>query len=102
MIHGNKSASGARPWTAPRYLLVARVTSAPCRDSRLRASIPRRVLLHIKLHAIELGHIEVDELAGYTAVVCPKRLACRHVGDNLALDKALLLAFGGRVSTATV
>ena len=29
-------------------------------------------------------------------VVCPKRLACRHVGDNLALDDTLLVALGSR------
>ena len=29
-------------------------------------------------------------------VVCPEHLACRHVGDNLALDDTLLLTFGGR------
>jgi len=49
---------------------------------------PAPASLHIELHAIELGHIEVDELAGDVTVVCPKRLACRHMGDNLALDDA--------------
>ena len=63
----------------------------------VRASIhPAPASLHIELHAIELGHVEVDELAGDVTVVCPKRLACRHMGDNLALDDALLVAFGGR------
>lgn len=56
----------------------------------------RPASLHIELNAIELGHIEVDEFAGDTAVVRPKRLACRHMGDNLTLDDALLLAFGSR------
>ena len=61
----------------------------------VRASIhPASASLHIELHAVELGHIEVDELVGDVTVVCPKRLACRHVGDNLALDKALLVALG--------
>ena len=62
----------------------------------------RPASLHIELNAIELGHIEVDEFAGDVAVVCPKRLACRHMGDNLTLDDAFLLAFGSKVSTATV
>ena len=52
--------------------------------------------LHVELHAVELGHVEVDEFAGDMAVVCPERFACRHMGDNLALDNALLVAFGGR------
>lgn len=69
----------------------------------VRASAhPAPASLHVKFHAIELGHIEVDELAGDVAVACPERLACRHMGDNLALDDALLVAFGGEVSTATV
>lgn len=62
----------------------------------MRAFIPRSASLHIELHAIEFRHVEVYELAGDVAVVCPKRLACRHMGDNLTLDDALLLAFGSR------
>lgn len=74
-----------------------RIASAPRRDLRLCArAIPCSALLHIKFHAIEFGHVEVDELAGDTAVVCPKRLARCHMGDNLALDDAFLIAFGGR------
>ena len=54
----------------------------------------RPASLHIELHAIEFGYVEVYELAGDVAVVRPERLACRHVGDNLALDDALFLALG--------
>lgn len=63
---------------------------------------PAPASLHVKLHAIEFGHVEVDELAGNAAVVRPECLACRHVSDNLALDKALLVAFGSRSLDATV
>lgn len=54
----------------------------------------RPASLYVKLHTIEFGHIEVYELAGDVAVVRPEHLACRHVGDNLALDDALFLALG--------
>ena len=41
---------------------------------------------------MSFGHVEVDELAGDVTVVRPERFACRHMGDNLALDEAFLLA----------
>lgn len=79
------------------------VASEPRRDLRLCAgAIPCSALLHIELHAIEFGYVEVDELAGDVAVVRPERLTCRHVGDNLALDDALFLALGSRGLDATV
>lgn len=79
------------------------VASEPRRDLRLCAgAIPCSALLHIKLHAIEFGHVEVNELAGDVTVVCPKCLACRHMGDNLALDDASSSPSVAEVSTATV
>ena len=63
----------------------------------VRASIhPAPASLHVELHAVEFGDVEVDELAGDVAVVCPERFARCHMGDNLARDNALLVAFGGR------
>ena len=60
------------------------VASEPRRDLRLCAgAIPCSALLHIKLHAIEFGHVEVDELAGDVAVVRSERLARCHMGDSL-------------------
>lgn len=67
-----------------RIASASRHNLRPCEHSSRPAS------LHVKLHAIEFGHVEVDELASDVAVVCPERLACRHMGDNLALDDALL------------
>ena len=73
-------------------------TSTSCRAAFYCdfATDPHSASLHIKLYAVELGDVEVDEPAGDVAVVCLKCLARRHVGDNLALDNALLVAFGGR------
>ena len=82
--------------TAPRHLLVS-VSRLRLVVACVRASIhPAPASPDIELHAIEFGYVEVDELAGDVAVVRPERLACRHMGDNFALDNALLLAFGSR------
>ena len=79
------------------FFACACVASEPRRDLRLCAgAIPCSALLHIKFHAVEIGHIEVDELTGDVTVVCPERLACRHMGDDFALYNAFLVPFGSR------
>ena len=80
-----------------------RVAPASRRDLRLCApAIPCSASLHVKLHTVEFGDVKVDKLAGDVTIMGPKRLACRHMGDNLALDNAFLVASVAEVSTATV
>ena len=88
-----KSISTACTSTSCRAALGCACAPRP----RSRAgSTSRPASLHIELHAIEFGCVEVDEFAGDVAVVRPERLARCHMGDNLALDDALFLALGSR------
>ena len=76
------------------FLACACAPSEPRRDLRLCAGaiLMRPASLHIELHAVEIGYVEVDELTGDVTVVCPERLACRHMGDDFALYNAFLVA----------